>query len=143
VLSKDVGVLVGILVISISFTPVFALTELERASISDPRLVNSFGVPLGNNIQIDQQIQISADITNHQEKSQNFNYLVQIKDEKDFVVKLVWFSGELNPHQEWNTSVFWFPQKSGEYIAEIFVWEGFPVNYSALTEYTTLKINVS
>ena len=142
-LSKDVGVLVVILVISISFTPVFALTELERASISDPRLVNSFGAPLGTNIQIDQQIQISADITNHQEKSQNFNYLVQIKDEKDFVVKLVWFSGELNPHQEWNTSVFWFPQKSGEYTAEIFVWEGFPVNYTALTEYTTLLINVS
>ncbi len=137
------GVLVVILVISISFTPAFALTELERASISDPRLVNSFGAPLGNNIQINQQIQISADITNHQEKSQNFNYLVQIKDAKDFVVKLVWFSGELNPHQEWNTSVFWFPQKSGEYIAEIFVWEGFPVNYSALTEYTTLQINVS
>ena len=141
--SKGIGLVVIILTISISFTPVFALTELERASINDPRIVNSFGVPLGNNIQIDQQIQISADITNHQDKSQNFNYLVQIKDEKDFVVKLVWFSGELNPYQEWNTSVFWFPQKSGEYTAEIFVWEGFPVNYSALTEYTTLQINVS
>ena len=60
----------------------------------------------------------------------------------NFVVKLVWFSGELNPHQEWSPSVSWIPKKSGEFIAEIFVWEGFPINHKALSDYTTLQINV-
>ena len=137
---------IGLLVILLAFTviiPVFALMDLERASIENPKLVNAFGDPVGNNVNVDQQIQISADITNNQEKSQKFNYLVQVKDSNDFVVKVTWFSGELNPQQKWNTSVFWVPQEAGEYIAEIFVWEGFPINHNALTEYTELQISVS
>ena len=140
--SKIIGLLVVLLVFSISFTPVFALTELQRVTISDPKVV-VFGVPVGNNVNVGQQIQISAGITNNQEKSQKFVYLVQIKDKTNFVVSLGWSIGELNPHQKWNTVVFWVPQNSGEYTAEIFVWEGFPVNNKALTEYTTLQINVS
>ena len=141
-----VGKGIGLLVIILAFTviiPVFALTDLERASIENPKLVNAFGDPVGNNVNVDQQIQISADITNNQEKSQKFNYLVQVKDNNDFVVKVTWFSGELNPQQKWNTSVFWVPQEAGEYIAEIFVWEGFPINHNALAEYTELLISVS
>ncbi len=132
-----------LLVFSISITTAFALTEFERATLNDPRLVNAFGVPVGNNVNVDQQIQITADITNNQEISQKFAYLVQVKDKNNFVVKLVWFSGELNPHQELSPSVSWIPKKSGEFIAEIFVWEGFPVNHKALSDYTTLQINVS
>jgi hypothetical protein len=142
VLDKGIGLLVIILAFTV-IIPVFALTDLERASIENPKLVNAFGDPVGNNVNVDQQIQISADITNNQEKSQKFNYLVQVKDSNDFVVKVTWFSGELNPHQKWNTSVFWVPQEAGEYIAEIFVWEGFPINHNALAEYTELQISVS
>lgn len=137
---------IGLLVITLAFTviiQVFALTDLERASIENTKLVNAFGEPVGNNVNVDQQIQISADITNNQEKSQKFNYLVQVKDNNGFVVKVTWFSGELNPHQKWNTSVFWVPQEAGKYIAEIFVWEGFPINHNALSEYTKLQISVS
>jgi hypothetical protein len=142
VLGKGIGLPVIILALTV-IIPVFALTDLERASIENPKLVNAFGEPVGNNVNVDQQIQISADITNNQEKSQKFNYLVQVKDSNDFVVKVTWFSGELNPHQKWNTSVFWVPQEAGEYIAEIFVWEGFPINHNALAEYTELQISVS
>jgi len=142
VLGKIIGLLGIVLVFSISFVPAFALDELERASISDPKLVNAFGIPIGNNVNVDQQIQISADITNNQEKSQNFVYLVQIKDKSNFVVSFGWFSGELNPHQKWNTSVFWIPDNAGEFTAEIFLWEAL-INHKALTEYITLQINVS
>ncbi len=140
--SKGIELLGVLLVFSISVTTVFALTELERATLNDPRLVNAFGVPIGNNVNVDQQIQITADITNNQEISQKFSYLVQVKDKNNFVVKLVWFSGELNPHQKWNTSVFWIPDNAGEFTAEIFLWEAL-INHRALTEYTTLQINVS
>lgn len=141
-LGKVIWLLVILLVFSINFVPAFALGELERASISDPKLVNAFGIPIGNNVNVDQQIQISSDITNNQDKSQNFVYLVQIKDKNNFVVSFGWFSGELNPHQKWNTSVFWIPDNAGEFTAEIFLWEAL-INHKALTEYTTLQINVS
>lgn len=141
-LGKGIGLLV-LLIIVASVTPAFALTELERASIDNPKLANAFGVPIGNKINVDQQIQIAADITNNQEKSQTFYYLVQIKNSEGFTMKVDWFSGKLNPHQKWNTSVFWVPQDAGEFTAEIFVWEGFPVNHKALAEYSTIQISVS
>ena len=131
-----------ILIMTVSFFPVFALTELERASIADPKLVNAFGIPLGNNVNVDQQIQISADITNNQEKSQTFIYLVQIKNEEDFVVSVGWISGQLTPNQQLNPSLSWTPTQPGEFTAEIYVWEGLE-NHNALSEYTMLQINVS
>ncbi|AFS82563.1 hypothetical protein [Candidatus Nitrosopumilus sediminis] len=141
-LGKGIGLL-ALLIIVASITPAFALTELERASIDNPKVTNAFGVPIGNKINVDQQIQIAADITNNQEKSQTFYYLVQIKNSEGFTMKVDWFSGKLNPHQKWNTSVFWVPQDAGEFTAEIFVWEGFPVNHKALAEYSTIQISVS
>jgi len=142
VFGKIAGLLGILLVLSISLTPAFALTELQRATINDPRLENAFRVPIENNVNVDQQFQISADVTNNQEKSQKFFYLVQIKDKTDVVVSVGWISGELNPHQKFSPSLSWIPEKSGVFTAEIYVWEGL-INHKALTEYTTLQINVS
>lgn len=141
-LSKGIVLLVITLTISISFTSVFALTELERASISDPRLETSLGGALGNDVNVDQQFQISADITNHQDKSQNFVYLVQVKDKTGFVVYVAWITGQLTPDQKFGAARSWTPNEPGEFTVEIFVWEGI-VNHNALCEHTTLQINVS
>ena len=132
------------LVITANITPVFALTELEKASINDPQLVNAFGTPLGNSINIDQQVQISADVVNNQEKPQKIAYLVQVKNESGFVVLVGWVVGvELNPDQEFTQSISWIPKESGKFTAEIFVWEGFPINPNALSEHISIQINVS
>ena len=138
---KGIGLL-AILVITVSITPAFALTELERTSIMDPRLENAFGAPVLDNINVNQQIQISADITNHQTKSQNFVYLVQIKNDADLVVSLGWISGQLTPNQKLSPSLSWTSNDSGKYTAEVFVWEGLK-NHSALSEYIKLSISVS
>jgi len=142
VLSKGIGILGILLMITVSFTPVFALTELQRATISDPRLENAFSVLIVDNVNVNQQIQISADITNHQEKTQNFVYLVQLKNESGLVVSLGWISGQLTPDQKLSPSLSWTPDESGEFTAEIFVWEGL-INHSALAEHTMLQIKVS
>ena len=138
---KGIGLL-AILVITVSITPAFALTELERTSIMDPRLENAFGAPVLDNINVNQKIQISADITNHQTKSQNFVYLVQIKNDADLVVSLGWISGQLTPNQKLSPSLSWTSNDSGKYTAEVFVWEGLK-NHSALSEYIKLSISVS
>ena len=126
----------------VSITPAFALTELDRVSIVEPRLVNVFDDPLGNSITVGQKIQVSADVTNNQENTQPFSYLVQIKEESGYVVSVVWFSAQLAPNQKLSPSVSWIPKESGEFIAEIFVWEGI-ANHKALAEYTTLQISIS
>ena len=138
---KGIGLLL-IIVIAVSVNPAFALTELERSSIENPRLENAFEVPIMDNVNVNQQIQISSDITNHQKKSQNFVYLVQIKNESEMVMSLGWISGQLTPDQKLSPSLSWTPTDSGKYIAEIFVWEGLK-NHNALSEYSKLQISVS
>ncbi len=135
-------ILLSIIIISISFNHVFALNELERTSIDNPRLENAFEKSILDNLNVNQQIQISSDITNMQEKSQNFVYLVQIKNDANMVVSLGWISGQLTPFQELSPSLSWTPIDSGEYSAEIFVWEGLK-NHNALSSQTKLEISVS
>jgi len=142
VLSKGIAVLGMLLVLSISLTPAFALNELQRATISDPRLETFGGGSIESDVNVDQQIQISADITNNQEKSQNFVYIIQIKDKSGFVVSVGWISGQLTPDQKLSPSLSWSSDKPGEFTAEIFVWGGL-INHSPLAEYITLQINVS
>ena len=126
----------------VSIIPAFAATELERATIENPRLENAFGIPIIDNVNVHQQIQISSDITNNQMKSQTFVYIVQLKNEEGFVVSVGWISGQLTPDQKLNPSLSWTPVDSGEFTAEIFVWEGLQ-NQRALTENITLPVNVS
>ena len=136
------GILLTVLAISIGVTPAFALTDLERASIENPRLENAFGQPIADTVNVYQQILISADVKNLQNESQTFVYIVQIKDKSETTVSVGWVSGALAPDQKFSTSLSWIPEKEGEYVAEIFVWEEL-LEHNALSNFKTLKINVS
>jgi hypothetical protein len=128
-----------ILVLVVSINPVFAMSQLERVEVTDPRLVNSLGLKISDQVNINQQVQISADIKNNQDKSQKFVYIVQIKDQNDVIVKVDWISGSLNPGQTFSPALSWISQVSSIYTAEIFVWDDL-VNCDALSEFETLKI---
>ena len=142
-LGKGIGLFI-VLIVMVSITPAFALTELDRVSIAEPRLVNAFGVSLGNSINVEQLVQIASEVMNNQEKSQKIAYLVQVKDQNEFVISVGWVVGvELNPHQEFQQAVSWIPKEAGVFTAEIFVWEGFPVNYRGLTDPVSIQISVS
>jgi len=69
--------------------------DLEQIIISDSSLKNAFGAPIIDNINTNQHIQISTNIKNNQERSQDFVYIVQIKNNDVIVVSLGWISGEL------------------------------------------------
>jgi len=130
------------LIFSLNFSPIFAISELERVTIYDSSVENAFGTPIGDNINTNHQIQISSKIKNNQDESQNFVYLVQIKNNEGYVVSLGWISGQLAPSHELNPSLSWTPRESGNFIAEIYVWEGLK-NHQALSDFTTLSIQVS
>jgi len=122
--------------------PAFGISPLERAVINDERLVNLSGSTLGEHVLVNQQVQITAKITNTQDAIQDFVYIVQIKDENDVVVKLGWISGSLTKYQSFSPSLSWTPKDSGVYMAEIFVWDTL-LRQGALTNTVTLEIITS
>lgn len=118
------------------------IEPLDRAVINDERLVNLSGAALGEHIIVNQQVQITAKITNAQDQNQDFVYIVQIKDENDIVVKLGWISGSLTSYQSFSPSLSWTPKESGVYTAEIFVWDSL-LYQDALTRSVALEIITS
>ena len=138
-ISLIIVVFLGLAVINNS---AFGIEPLDRAVINDERLVNLSGTTLGEHIIVNQQVQITAKITNTQEDNQPFVYIVQIKDENDIVVKLGWISGSMTKYQNLSPSLSWTPKESGVYIAEIFVWDSL-LTQGALTSISTLEIITS
>ena len=145
---RQVSSIFGIILVLIVLTnPVFAMTQLDRVDITNPRLVNAFGSKISDQVNVNQQVQITADVKNNQEKSQKFVYVVQVKNQNDVIVSLGWISGSLNPGQTFSPALSWTPKISDVYTAEIFVWdvseEGSNKSWQrldALAEYITLKI---
>jgi hypothetical protein len=134
--------ILGFLALVIIDNSAYGITPLERTVINDERLVNLSGSAIGDQIIVNQQVQVTAKIINTQEKAQNFVYIVQIKDQYDIVVKLGWISGSMTKHQSLSPSLSWTPKQSGAYTAEIFVWDSL-ANQDALTESVKLEIIAS
>lgn len=140
-ISKSIGLL-AILGIIVTL-PAFAQEETDRVSIVDPKLVNQSTNPIGESINVQQPVQVSAEITNNQDISQKIAYIVQIKDAEEIIISVKWFTGTLEANDTKRIGVQWIPKNAGEYTIEIFVWEGFPVNHNALSKDTALHASVS
>ena len=91
---------------------------------------------------VNKQIQITSDVTNNQDRTQPFAYLVQIQNQDGVVVSLSWLSGSLDPGQSLNPSQSWTPMSPGTYTAQIFVWEGIN-NPDALSQPLNMIITVT
>ena len=91
---------------------------------------------------VNKQIQIASDITNNQDRSQPFAYLVQIQNQDGVVVSLSWLTGSLDPGQSLNPSQSWTPVLPGTYTAQIFVWTGIN-NPDALSPPLNMMITVT
>ena len=133
--------MVGLILVSI-IPSSHAIDPLDRVPISSPRLEDFFQNPVSKNINVNQQVQIAADITNNQEIDQKFVYIVQIKDTENVVIYLVWITAELKPHQTLSPAVSWKADLSGSFVAEIYVWEGL-INQDALSESISFDITAS
>ncbi len=113
---------------------------LERAPASNARVVDAFGNTL-DEISVDQQVQITSDITNSQNREQQFAYLVQVQDENGVTVSLAWITGSLSSGQSFSPALSWIPLTSGTYTATAFVWESVD-NPTALSPTVTVTIDV-
>ncbi len=122
--------------------PIYAIEPLDRAPATSPRLVNAFGNQVIEHLNVNQQVQITADVTNNQETTQDFVFIVQIKNDENVIISLGWITGSLNPNQSLSPALSWTPDHSGSYLAEIFVWESL-INQDALSESRSINIITS
>jgi hypothetical protein len=139
---KKASVFVMVLLVLMSVQGAFALDGTQRVELKNARLVNSFGEAMSQNINTSQQVQISTDVTNKQDKPQAFVYIVQIVNHNKVTQKITWISASLNPSQTLSPAISWSTEKPGTYTAEIYVWDSIK-DAAALTPYLELKITVS
>ena len=117
------------------------IPPLERAPATNLRVVDAFSNTL-DTITVDQQVQITADLANGQDKEQPFAYIVQIQDSSSVTVALAWVSGTLTPSQSFSPALSWTPSEAGKYTATAFVWESVD-NPTALSPPNELTITVN
>ncbi len=92
-------------------------------------------------LSVDEQVMVVADLSNGQDRNQNFAYIVQIKDENDSVISLSWITGSLTLWQKFSPALSWTPIATGSYMIEIFVWESLD-NPDALSAPLFLTVEV-
>ncbi len=128
--------------LSISATALIGsiVPPLERAPASNPAIVDAFGNALAS-VSVDQQVQITADITSGQDRDQDFAYLVQIQNEDGVTIALSWITGTLGAGATFSPSQSWTPSETGSYTATIFVWESVS-NPTALSPQLSITIDV-
>ncbi|MDH3385247.1 MAG: hypothetical protein OEL77_04450, partial [Nitrosopumilus sp.] len=95
---------------------------LERAPASNCRVVDAFGNTLSS-VSVDQQVQITCDVSNGQDREQPFAYLIQIQDGNGVTVSLAWITGSLSPGQSFSPALSWIPENAGNFDVTAFVWE--------------------
>ena len=114
---------------------------LERAPAANLRTVDAFGNSL-DAVSVDQQVQISADLANGQDREQSFAYLVQIQDGNGVTVSLAWITGSLSAGQSFSPALSWIPTDAGTYTATAFVWESVD-NPTALSPPVSTTVSVN
>lgn len=90
---------------------------------------------------VGKQVQITTDLTNGQDRTQPFAYIVQIRNQDGVVYSLSWITGTLDAGQSLSPSQSWMPTSPGTYTAEIFVWASVN-NPDALSPPLAMKITV-
>ena len=129
--------------VSITSTTIIGtiVPPLERAPATNLRIVDTFGSSI-DAVSIDQQVQITADLSNGQDRDQDFAYLIQIQDSDGVTVSLSWIAGSLSPGQSFSPSASWTPTSVGTYDVTAFVWESID-NPTALSPPLTIDVSVN
>jgi hypothetical protein len=137
-------ILITVLItLAILINPALGLQSLDKVVLSETGLVNRSGIPIGANVNVNQQVLVSSKITNMQDTTQDFIYIVQIKNENDIVVKIGWITGNLTKQQKFVPAVSWVPKTHGTFTVEIYVWDGLDQkkhNYEALTDIVRFSV---
>jgi hypothetical protein len=134
---KSMPFLITLSVLTVLLVPIIHDAFAIQGDVSSATLQNGTW-----ETKVNKQVQITSDITNNQDRTQPFAYLVQIQNHDGVVVSLSWLTGSLDPGQSLNPSQSWTPVYPGTYTAQIFVWAGIN-NPDALSVPLNMMITVT
>jgi len=97
------------------------MPSTERLSMMKTEILGHAGDSI-EELVVGQTGMIFSKIKSTVDFSQDFTYIVQIRDENSDVISLSWVTGQAIPSQELEMSISWSPEKSGKYLIERFVW---------------------
>lgn len=98
------------------------IEEKALAPASEPVLIDPFGSPV-NKVTVKEQVLFQSEITNKQDKKQQFVYVVHVTNSERITISLSWMRSELPPNEKFKVSQSWTPDSPGRYDVEIFVWD--------------------
>ena len=113
---------------------------LERVEVSNLGVVDALNNPV-DSVSVGQQVNIAADLTSAQSRSQDYAYLLQIQNADGVTVHLSWAASSLAGFGGANVSQSWTPDETGSYTATVFVWESL-TNPTALSPQNSIDIAV-
>ncbi|MHA7734581.1 hypothetical protein [Nitrosopumilus sp. S6] len=112
--------------------------DISGLVIGDTSLKNAFGKQI-HSLKLGQLVQITSDITNHDDTSKKFVYLVEIRDEQNQIVQpLKWITGQLDSSQILNLGLSWIPKNPGNFYADVFLGS----NLDFVSHIETVSISV-
>lgn len=113
----------------------------ERISVFDPGLVDATDSKISK-VFVDQPVLLQARIANNA-CTQDYAYIIQIKDSNDIVVSLSWVQGSVNAGQSFSVAQSWLPDAPGTYTVQMFVWESITNPVAPASTVRELEISVS
>ena len=114
-------------------------SDKDKIYLDNVDVINSFGQKF-DEIKSNQILQIAADITNPNDYTNDFVYMVEITNEDNIPVQPAkWMTGKINSNQTLNVSLSWVPEETGEFNAAIFIGP----EIDSVLQVDDVKINVN
>ncbi|MCH7647350.1 MAG: HYR domain-containing protein [Thaumarchaeota archaeon] len=119
-------------------TTFFYKTAPTNISFTNPRVVDAWGNVL-TNVKVNQQAQITANIFNNNNFSQDFFiYYITIRE----TGHEAWIWGSISPYQTFSPALSWIPTEAGTYTIDISLFDNIE-NKNKLAESLTTQIIVA
>jgi len=115
---------------------------VSNINIKSPQIKDSFNRPMLQKPMVGQKLNFVTEISNKEQQSQSYSYIIQVRDDNNSIVELRWISGKVDPTKTNTLTIPWEPILPGNYTVEIFVWDGID-SAIPLTEKTEYVLKVS
>ena len=112
--------------------------DLSNFIVDDTSVKNAFGEKI-NSLKLGQLVQVTSDISNYDDVSKEFVYLIEIRDTQNQIVQpLKWITGQLDSNQTLNLGLSWIPKNTGTFYADVYIGTGL----DSVSHIETISISV-
>jgi len=115
-----------------------ALQKLEETvNLMDLNILNQ-GNQLTRSVNVGEPVLFTINVGNNALVRQQYMYILQIKDQKGFVVSISWIINFIDVREITKSTIAWVPIDKGSYTAEAFVWKSLdaaiPLSFKTLSK---------